>query len=625
MKTTLREKSSRCRTVALSGDLSLTGFMMKRNTSPALLLPLILIFFPGLAFSAETELEPIVVRQSLPGAARGPVAAVLGKEEIAQRALHTPEEVLSYLGVDVQARGSSGVKSDLSMNASTFQQTLILVNGARVKDPQTAHHDLDLFFTIDDIEKVEIIPASASAKYGPDGIGGAVNFVLKRPRKEKNQIQVSVGNEETFEQKLDLSFNALRSVHRVSLSNAQSNGSRYDTEYRTDTFFYSGALEGERADLYLNTGYNEKVFGAYDFYTPGRGYPSQEWVNTKFADLRGVLKNDSFTFEPRLDFRQHHDKFVLTRENPSLYLNHHTTNTYRAGGILSFPSEKVDFVVGADYEEESIVSNNLGKHTRGHWDFYLDPTYAWAEGSSVNLTVRVDDYTTFPEEFTGSLSLTHEFTEESRVWASAGRTIRVPTFTELYYSDPTTAGDPNLKPEKAWGFEAGGRAGLRQDLDMTGSFFLRQENDTIDFTKRTPADAKFIARNISRAFSYGLNLFIQWKANETTSFDFRYAYASKRQKSEGLVYKYGLNYARHLIDLGMDRQFSFGHNRVDIVFKKKPDRRGWVLVNDKFSVNVLKNLEVFLQVNNLFNVEYQEIEGVPDEGRQVNVGAKWIW
>ena len=38
---------------------------------------------------------------------------------------------------------------------------------------------------------------------------------------------------------------------------------------------------------------------------------------------------------------------------------------------------------------------------------------------------------------------------------SGGYGFRIPTYTDLYYSDPATLGNPNLKPESAWTSNAG--------------------------------------------------------------------------------------------------------------------------------------------------------------------------
>jgi len=232
------------------------------------------------------DLEPIVVSQAKGLEAPHPVSAVITAGDIEKMALSSPEAVLSALGADLQTRGRAGTKSDIALNASTFQQVLILVNGVRVKDSQTAHHDLDLFFNIEDIERVEIIPAAASVKYGPDGIGGAVNFVTKEAV-GKNTLSVAGGNDTTFEARGRLSAEGFGGRHSLSVAHDQSDGSRYDTDHRSETFFYSGAWGDAEAGFDLDAGYNEKEFGAYDFYTPGRGFPSKEWTNTLFVDLRG--------------------------------------------------------------------------------------------------------------------------------------------------------------------------------------------------------------------------------------------------------------------------------------------------------------------------------------------------
>ncbi|OIO35396.1 MAG: hypothetical protein AUJ74_06545 [Candidatus Omnitrophica bacterium CG1_02_44_16] len=602
------------------------------RSSRALSLTLIIFISSAVSLRAATELEPIVVRQSVYGSAgSGPVSGVITSEDIKGMPVNTPEGLLDRLGVDVQARGPYGVKSDVSINASTFQQVLILVNGVPIKDSQTSHHDLDLYFNLDDVERVEVIPAAASAKYGPGGLGGAINFVLKKAGaaaatgSDKNFISAAGGNHYTAEQKLGLSYSLFKAKNRFSFSNSSSGGSRYDTDFRTDTFFSSSTWENRDTSYFLDGGYNEKEFGAYDFYTPGKGYPSKEWTNTKFIDARAVLKGERIVFEPRLNFRQHNDKFMLDITRPNLYLNHHTTDTYQAGGRLSAPFGKNDLGLGADYGQEHIISNNLGRHTRGRWDAYLDPTFELSASTSLNLTARVDSYTTFDEEFTGALSLKHIIDEKNDVYAAFGRAIRVPTFTELYYSDPTTTGDANLKPESALNFETGWGRKISETLKGSFSFFVRSESDTIDYTKITIADPKFIARNIAKATTNGINAYLKWEAGKSASFDVRYIFNNKRRDNNGQIFKYGSSYLKHMMDLGIDNKFSGGKNRVDFIMKKKPGRRDWVLVNDRVSFDVKKDVELFIEVYNLLNVEFQEISGVPEQGRLFKGGVKLSW
>lgn len=588
----------------------------------------LLAFFSHKKAVAETaEIDRIVVRKALDASASAATSAVLSGEEIGSLAVNTPEELLTYLGADVQSRGPYGVKSDISINGSTFQQVLVLVNGVRVNDPQTAHHNLDLFFSLEDIERVEMIPASASAIYGPDAIGGAVNFILKKPAREKNFLSFAGGDRGTSEQKGRISYPIGSVKNSFSASNAQSSGFRYDTDFRTDTFFNSSRLEKEGVSLSLDAGYNEKEFGAFDFYTPGLGRPSKEWVNTKFFDLKSTLDSGKLRFEPRVNFRRHHDKFILTIVNPDLYLNHHMTDTFQAGGEVSYSlTNGFRLAMAADWGYEYITSSNLGKHLREHWDVYIDPSWQLTPSSGLRLTARLDDYSTFGTEATGGLTWDYHFSDNSSLYATAGRTMRVPTFTELYYSDPTTAGNENLKPEKAYSLESGWSFSPVRNVRLSFSAFARREMDTIDFTKITSADPKFIARNISRALAGGLNAYGRWQPGDDLGIDLRYAYTSKKIEDNGLLYKYGLNYLNHMIILGIDTAFVFKiKNRAEVVFKKKPGRRGWTLVNDRLSWSPKDDWEIFCQAENLFNSEYQEIEGIPEPGRIAKFGLKYSW
>lgn len=579
----------------------------------------------AVAATQENNLEPIVVRRLPYGSAgRGAVCAVLTQEEIEKLPARTPQDLLNYVGVDIQNRGVQGIKADISLNGSTFQQVLILVNGVRVKDPQTAHQDLDLFFGIDDIERIEVIPASASARYGPDGIGGAVNFVLKKPRKQ-NSLTASGGNHTTAQQALNVYYQALGAENRFSVRNFSTGGSRYDTDARSSTFFQSTRLDRKNFSFLLDAGYNEKEFGAFDFYTPGRGFPSKEWINVKNVDARVIYEDEHFSFEPRFAFRQLYDKFMLTIQNPGLYLNHHRTDVLTAGGTLTFPFASGKFASGAEYGQEHIVSGNLGDHTRSRWAFLAEPSWDCTESTSLGAVMRVDDYSTFKQEGTGSVLVKTALAAGEEVFASLGRLIRIPTFTELYYSDPTTAGNSNLKPETAYSFESGWTKRLRDSFVLNLGGFIRREFDTIDFTKETPADPKFVARNIDEAFTVGVNLYGRWDVDAHFSCEMRYLYTNKKLKDNGLIYKYGFSYLQHMIDLGLEHRFGAWRNRADILMKKKPQRRAWAIVSDKLSVDVARRWRVFVEVYNLFNAEFQDIEGIPEQGRTVNLGVTLNW
>lgn len=59
--------------------------------------------------------------------------------------------------VDLQERGANGTQADVAMRGGTFEQTLILVDGFRMNDLQTGHHDMDLPFPVDSFNDVEVL------------------------------------------------------------------------------------------------------------------------------------------------------------------------------------------------------------------------------------------------------------------------------------------------------------------------------------------------------------------------------------------------------------------------------------------------------------------------------------
>src|SRR5690242_20225059 len=59
--------------------------------------------------------------------------------------------------VQVQSRAPGGVQADLSIRGGSFAQTLVLLNGIRLSDAQSAHNNMDIPVPLDSVERVEIL------------------------------------------------------------------------------------------------------------------------------------------------------------------------------------------------------------------------------------------------------------------------------------------------------------------------------------------------------------------------------------------------------------------------------------------------------------------------------------
>src|SRR5258708_2085823 len=83
--------------------------------------------------------------------------------------------------LNLQARAANGVQADLSLRGTTFEQSLILLNGLRINDPETGHLNLDIPIPLDAVTRIDILHGSGSTFYGSDAIGGAVNLLTQPP------------------------------------------------------------------------------------------------------------------------------------------------------------------------------------------------------------------------------------------------------------------------------------------------------------------------------------------------------------------------------------------------------------------------------------------------------------
>jgi outer membrane receptor protein involved in Fe transport len=115
------------------------------------------------------------------------------------------------------------------------------------------------------------------------------------------------------------------------------------------------------------------------------------------------------------------------------------------------------------------------------------------------------------------------------------------------------------------------------------------------------------------------------KFNSLFSLDANYTYTNKNIDSQGYQYKYGPNYAQHLVNTVFSLDLSFGRQEFGFNYKKRPGRRGWLLMNSGLNYNLNPNAKVFLHAENILNVEYQDIEGIPQPGRYIEAGIKLTW
>jgi iron complex outermembrane receptor protein len=200
------------------------------------------------------------------------------------------------------------------------------------------------------------------------------------------------------------------------------------------------------------------------------------------------------------------------------------------------------------------------------------------------------------------------------VRAAVGRAFRIPTFTELYYRDPNHQASADLRPERAWGAEAGVDYLIPQNWIASLTLFSRNERNVIDWVRNTPA-VRWQTTNIRNVQTFGFETAVRGAAGPDARIEFQYTFVNSNADALQQLSKYVLDFARHSFtsvgDISLPEDFSISQK---LNMKRRADGRQYWLMDARISKR-FSQVTLWVDGTNLFNTGYQEIRGVDMPGR----------
>lgn len=398
------------------------------------------------ALLAQTPIPPAVDERVVVTATAAPAGAmslgravqVLTRDVIARFAGGSVADALRLAaGVDVRARGERGIQADFVLRGASFGHTLVLIDGLRLNDAQSGHHNADFPLSSASIERIEVVTGAASSAHGADAFGGAIHIVTRTDP----HIDVSAAAGSFASGRAEASAGWTSLALTATAWGSRSDGFMFDRDH---------AMGGARAALSpfagarVSAGHGSKAFGANGFYGPS---PSKEWTDQTRVSASAGRTGSVWTADARAAYRKHGDRFRWDIARPGFAENTHAT---RAGAFVEV--------------QLPLVS-----------------------GLVIQPAMRADTYSTFGSASSPSLAVSWRTAHGWRARGSAGRAFRVPTYTERYYTDPNHTARHGLDPEDGWTVDAG--------LDWRGggwaasaTAFGRWDSDVIDWVRATPAE-----------------------------------------------------------------------------------------------------------------------------------------
>jgi len=459
---------------------------------------LFFLFLPLISFGQDTNsLNELVVTDNRIETSimeSGRNVQVLTKRQISALPVQNLNDLFQHIsGVDFRQRGAWGAQADVSMRGGTFDQTLILVNGIKVSDPQTGHHAMNLGIDLNSIKQIEVIKGPAASRYGLNSFSGVINIITEPAESNKLEVGGSLGQAYDsslpnqfyggYETKATGHFGSKKSRHFISGSRIQSTGYRANTDLSRHTLMYQSVTETNIGSFNVMGSFVSNDFGASDFYAFPIDSSSEERVNTFLTAVQHTIKKGAFKLHSKVYSRKNFDTYTLFREAPSVFQNRHRTDVEGAEVHGTYSYKYGTLGLGSEYRREAINSSNLGLWTRDNIGVFVENRFwLFQERLALNTGAYINVSSDFGTQVLPSIELNFKLSESFAFFGNVGQSFRVPTFTDLYYVGPTNIGNANLKPESSTNFELGFK--LKEGAHFIQvSGFYQDAADLIDWVR----------------------------------------------------------------------------------------------------------------------------------------------
>jgi vitamin B12 transporter len=585
----------------------------------------------------------------------------------------------SVPGVDARQRGPMGVQTDLSIRGGSFEQVALWVDGIRWSAPHTGHHLLNLPLDPEDIQRIRIVRGGSGA-LGSGGMTGGVIINTEPDNSNGAEASFEAGSYGWNRSRFRIDWGKTSFRHRFSISRAATTGYRANTDMVMQRFRYAGKTVNDLGTWNIRAGHLSSAFGAQDFYTAN--FPQQfEQVGLWQGQLTWNRSEGPWHWEAGVHYRNHQDRFELFREGDEYYAvdtsgtlmsangpapswyqgaNQHRSATLGARVNTRRSTNWGQTLFSVDARREQVVSNRLGSvefgvegdsiftlgDRRTHVELTAGQRFQKGHFTANALANWTLNSAADGPRFTPEASLSWSIDDNGRTvaFASARRSMRMPSFTDLYYTVGGAQGSQDLMPEEADHLELGYR--ITADLSETHRLvfsqhlFHRWGRNLIDWV-RFNGSSITQATNLRAVHFTGQELSLSARATSAAA-HLRYltvslAFINADETSQGFESNYVLDILQSKADVWMGWRLA-EQFVLDLRWSAQDRNGGYfdpvqgaelafdpvhlIGTTVRWTSNT-GNFEVHARMDNALGAQYVDIGNVDQPGRWVRAGITW--
>lgn len=543
---------------------------------------------------------------------------------------HSLAEVLQRLaGLQISSNGGRGNSQNIYTRGTGSTHTLLLIDGVRYGSATMAEPVLSNI-PIELIDRIEIIQGPSSSIYGSEAVGGVIQIFTNSSKHIntpfRGKASTTIGEygyrsgEVGFQgvaNGFNYNLNVSRALdHGISASNSKA-----------PSYIYNSDSDGfDQTAVAANFGYkiNSKLrFDVSFMNSDGRAYTDNGANNNSYVDQKAqvtTLKVTGNLYENWISKISYGESIDKQNNLGSNYPSHFNTkqNEYKFENEIN--TNLGTFILGVERLEQRVdTSNDYALNNRSINAFFLGVngninSHYW-QGN-----FRRDDNSQFGNLNTYSLTYGYEIFKKTRFYASHGKSMRAPSFNDLYYYDPFWSdynGNTNLQPEESKTNEIGLNWSSISNTAKINYFSTKSEN--LIASSGTNGMANLPGETSLKG----------WNAEYKAYYN-KYTISTllnhlKTKQSDGTPLN---RRAKNQISLNISKEIGLlqiGGNALFVGKRKDSDKilKSYATLDLFAEYKLRKDWSLLARISNLTNREYETAYGYNQRGRAGYLTLKW--
>ena len=578
---------------------------------------------------------------------------VIQREQIQAR---EPASVLELFrsigGLNVSQIGGRGGVSTVVIRGSEPNFTVVLIDGAKVNDPNNSRGGSFDFSTLNvaEIERIEIVRGAMSSVYGSDALAGVINIITDRSGEEFNtSISAELGTDDYARGSLQTAGPiGANSQLSFAVTTTQEGEVVEGNDFSNDTVAARFSTAQKNIDFDLSARYSDSSSESFPEDSGGPEFAVLRVVDTRdqtlltLANSLNVALTDAVGWVVDASYADHAEDFVSPGVAPGVRDAVPPNRTDSTLERLQFGTHVVaqlaastSISAGVDFTQEdgkSVGAVELFPGFSLATDFRLERdivgiftelAYHNEAGVSLALALRHDDPDDEDSKFTSRVGMQYEF-NEMRLFSNWGEGFKLPSFFALGHA---LVGNPNLRPETSTNWEVGVATTVLDDsIEFMVTGYRNEFEDLIDFD----ADL-FTSVNRDEVTTQGFELSTRYAVSEQVQLHAHVAYTDVDIKDSTATLRHRPDWRS---GLNLDWQVSETVKvRLDWLYQSEAfdssvptgglDLDGYNRVDAFASWSPNEKLRVWISIDDLFDEDYQEAIGFPSGGLRGRIGLRY--